>query len=941
MSLELIKYAFIAGEIPETFNGRADLEKYDLALSLARNWFVDYRGGLSTRPGLEFIDFTLGFDKDLHFVKFQFSDEIEDTYIILFGDGYIRFLQDGAYVLEAEKSVTALSIAAQAVFTSAGHGFLDGDLVKTSSFPGHYAANNRTMVVSGKTTNTFKLKDVWGNYLDTTGLSAYVSGGKVARVYTVTSTYLPADFFSLRTTQIRDRIRITGLGYAPTDLIRNDHTNWILTPVEIGASVTGPSGLSHTYSGSAGDWGYIYRITAVLQDGSETLPSAHYNVTATVNISADQGSITLSWNSVSGAKYYNIYRSMAIKCTGGTYTAKMSRGHQLGYVGRSYGGSFTDSNITPDFTVSPPNPRNPFVNKGIESVEVTAAGTGYTNASTISATDATGSGFSGYVVTSENGKLSAVVVESEGENYTNPSFTISTGTGGTVTATLTPAAGENPRFSSLFQQRLVYARTENDPLNVWGSRPNLFDDFSDSVVVVPDDSYEFELFSEKVTPITNLVPTRGGLLIGTNETIFLLTGSNNGTVKPTDAINDPHSYTGMSDLPVLRIDSDILYTEGRGNTVRLLTYNDTYKVYNGTDVSILSNHLFGRKKRIVAWDYAQEPFKLIHAVRSDGARLDFTLIKDQNIYAWTQIWTRGRIKDCIVMQENGEDQVYYIVERKIGGTLVKYIERAFRRSFTDVEETRCLDSGLETTSTQPAASLNFDSIEVGDATVTASASIFTADDEGKVIRGAGGKALIVNYVSGTEVEVSIERRFAEAVLPETASEPVPIESGDWTLSETVNSIGGLWHLEGETVTAVCDGKPVPDQLVTDGRITGIPFDFSMAYAGIPYICTARNLPLAFPQTPAVSRRKRVVGLGMRLYESLGLQVGPTLDDLRAPKERTDERWGEATRLQNGIRLLALDTEWDENSQTYFVQEEPFPCTILGFVLDLELGDDLD
>ncbi len=939
MSIELIKYAFVAGEISDTFHGRADLEKYDLALSFAQNWFVDYRGGLSTRPGLEFIDFVTDFSKAVKFFPFKFSTDIEDTYICVFGDHYVRFLQDGAYVLEAEKSISDLTVAPTAIFTSAAHGFANGDLVKTYSFPDHYLVNNRTAVVSDVTTNTFKLKDVFGNYISSAGLAAYTSGGKVARVYTVVSPFAAENLEAVRLTQIRDRLRLTSLTYSIYDLIRYDHTNWAFSEADLDNSTAGPTNVSHSYAGSAGSWGYIYRVTGILEDGTETLPSAHYFVTGTINIAAEEGSITLSWNSVDGAKYYNVYRSIAISYSGGTAAARMSRGHQLGYVGRSYGGSFTDSNITPDFTVSPPTPRNPFAKKGIQSIAITAPGTGYTNASVVSVTDTTGTGFQGYVVTSEGGKLSAIVVENEGSGYTNPSFTISVGTGATVVATLTEATGENPRFSSLFQQRLVYARTENSPLTLWGSKPNLFEDFSEGIVLSADDSYEFDLFSEKVTPITNLIPTRGGMLITTSETIFLLTGSNNGAVKATDALNDPHSYTGASDLPTLRVDSDILYVEGRGYTVRLLTYNDTYKVYNGEDVSLLSNHLFSADKRLIAWDYAQEPFKLVHGVRSDGTRLDFTLIKAQNVYAWTRATTRGRFKDCIVMQEHGQDRVYYIVERKIQGVMVKYIERAFRREFNDVEETRCLDSALEIPATYPAADITLSSVEIGSASVTASAGVFSADDVGSVIRGASGKATITAYNSSTSVDISIERRFKNAILPETENEPVPIESGDWNILPTVNSIGGLWHLEGRTVTAVCDGKPIYDRLITNGRIDDIEFDFSMAYAGEPYTCIARNLPLAFPNEPAVSRRKRVVGLGMRMFESLGIEAGPSLDDLRPMKERTDERWGEATRLRSGMRLLAIDPEWDENGQTYFVQYEPFPSTILGFVLDLEVGDD--
>ena len=56
MSNNLIQYAFGSGEISPKLYGRSDLEKYDLGVALAKNFFVDYNGGLSTRPGTEFLD---------------------------------------------------------------------------------------------------------------------------------------------------------------------------------------------------------------------------------------------------------------------------------------------------------------------------------------------------------------------------------------------------------------------------------------------------------------------------------------------------------------------------------------------------------------------------------------------------------------------------------------------------------------------------------------------------------------------------------------------------------------------------------------------------------------------------------------------------------------------------------------------------------------------
>src|SRR5690349_12753501 len=119
MSTDVVKYAFIAGEISPTLFGRSDLTKYDLGMAEAHNFFVDYRGGLSSRPGFQFCDFVKADDLDTRYAEFAFSPDIENTYLVLFGDEYIRFLQDGGYVLEDPLTITNV---AGAVLTSAAHG---------------------------------------------------------------------------------------------------------------------------------------------------------------------------------------------------------------------------------------------------------------------------------------------------------------------------------------------------------------------------------------------------------------------------------------------------------------------------------------------------------------------------------------------------------------------------------------------------------------------------------------------------------------------------------------------------------------------------------------------------------------------------------------------------------------------------------------------------
>lgn len=110
MSSDIQQNASISGELAENLWGRTDFEKYDYGWARAENWIVDYRGGLFSRPASEFIDiieWTEG--EDVKFVPFQFSPDTANTYLIVFTNDKVRFVQDGAYVLESDVTVTGVA----------------------------------------------------------------------------------------------------------------------------------------------------------------------------------------------------------------------------------------------------------------------------------------------------------------------------------------------------------------------------------------------------------------------------------------------------------------------------------------------------------------------------------------------------------------------------------------------------------------------------------------------------------------------------------------------------------------------------------------------------------------------------------------------------------------------------------------------------------------
>lgn len=936
MTIDLIKFAFVAGEISPNYFGRPDLTKFDLALAEGENWFVDYRGGVSTRPGSEFLDYLKDDDKPIKLIDFKFSSDLANTNVIILGHFYMRFAQDGAYVLETAKNITGLTSANPAVVTSTAHGFSDGDWVKIKNVNGLDNVNNETFIVANKTANTFQLKDAFGNNFCTVGHGAYVSGGTVARIYTVTTPWDSAHLEDLRHHQIRDNIRFTHKNYKIRNLVRTAVDNWTLSLFDFTTPIASPGAPTVSIANGSGTGSGAYAVTAVDKFGNESLPSP----LTLWGGSDDYTGATVAWTPVAGATSYNIYRTRVFVNT------TVNRGQSLGYVGRSAGALFIDTNIVPDFTRTPPEENNPFVDAGIDYVDVTAGGSNYNNSSTMSFTDANGTGATGHLVIgiptgASVGPIVGVVVTRAGSGYTAPSITLGgVGSGATFSIHLTPSMDNNPAVGAVFQQRQVFAATENDPLTIWGSRPARLSNFGTSAVTSASDSYEHEIDSDSVAPIRHLVPVRGGLIVINELGIWLLSGTNGAAVTPTNAQADSQAYKGATSLVPLKIDTDVLYQEGQGGAIRLLSYNDINKVYSGVDMSVLANHLFGVGKKIKSWAYSDEPFKLAWAARQDGIGLSFTLLKEQEVYAWMRQTTKGLYLDMLAVQEGDRKSIYTIVQRYVNGRWTKFFERFAPRDFKHVEESWCMDCGLALTPNYGSTTLQVAATEGDNVTVTASGVTFGGGDVGKILRAGGGKMEVITYTDSTHVQVKIIRPITDVVPQTEPLLPRPALPGEWSLDTPVSTLKGLRHLEGQTVRVLADGHVLQNRVVTNGQIT-IEQTATRIIVGLGYRALLKTLPITVPNAVVEDKRKRVVGIASRIHESRGIAFGVDLDNLYAMKERTNEDWGEPTELQEGVETVLVEPTWDDSGQFYVVQDNPLPATLLGFVVNTEIGDDDD
>jgi len=721
MSIPVIQTSFISGELAPSFLGRTDKPQYRNGGSTMRNYFVNYRGGASSRAGFAYVGMckqgapnaggtaTANPPRD---INFQYN--INQGFALEFGDQYMRVKFQGSYITESAKNVTAITRANPGVITSAGHGFNNGDWVFASSIGGMTEFNGLTWIVHNKTTNTFQLTDLFGNIVDTTSFLAFTSGGTFARIYTAVSPYAAIDLPYLKFTQSANIMNLvcwnqqTNTEYPPYNLQRVSDDNWTFTQVVFSATISPPSSVSAAATNSTTmDTWYSYIVTSIDQYGNESIASSKADVFNN-DISINAGSNTITWSNVTDAVQYNIYSATPVFVLT-PFADPGFVGVQYGLLGTAFGLSFTDTNIVADFTQTPPTHTDPFARGTIQNVVPTAAGTGYSQATIgYTVTTSTGTGFVGTPIVTPAGTFGGFLIENGGENYANTdTIAITGGTGGTATLTIGSQSGTYPGTVQYYQQRLVYADTINQPDTYFMSQTGLYANFDSSIPVIDSDAITGTPWGQQINGIQFLVPTINGLLTFTGNGVWLINGGSNVAITPSDQNAQAQAQIGCSAIvPPIYINLHVLYVQAKNSIVRDISYNFYFSVFQGTDITVFSSHLFFGYT-LLQWAYAEEPWKVVWAVRDDGVLLSLTYVKEQEVEGWARHDTNGLFVGVCSVIEPPVDAVYVITKRYIVGEGVwaYYSERADNRQWENVEDCFCVDAGLAYPMSYPNATL--------------------------------------------------------------------------------------------------------------------------------------------------------------------------------------------------------------------------------------------
>jgi len=501
--------------------------------------------------------------------------------------------------------------------------------------------------------------------------------------------------------------------------------------------------------------------------------------------------------------------------------------------------------------------------------------------------------------------------------------------------TLFNSANNYPGAVSYFEQRRIFAGTNNSPQTMWMTRSGTESDMSYSIPTEDTDRIKFRVAAREANTIRHVVPLTQ-LLALTSAAEWRISPVNSDIITPTTISVRPQSYIGASNVQPSIVNNTVIYCAARGGHVRELGYSWQASGFVTGDLSLRAPHLFDTYN-IVDMCYSKSPHPLLWFVSDNGRLLGLTYVPEQQVNAWHWHDTDGDFESCTAVAEGNEDSLYVIVNRTIGGVTKRYVERFATREITDIEDCFFVDSGLtydgtNTTSTTVTVTGGTAWSPSETLTITASSAIFAAGDVGDAIvltdsSGNKYRLTITAYTSATSVSARVDVTLAVALRG--------VATTTWAWAR--DSVSGLSHIEGKTVSILADGAVLPREVVTSGSVT-IDRPATVIHVGLPYDSDLQTMPISLNiDGSAQGRYKNINHAWLRVYKSSGIFVGPTTDKLTEVKQRTTEPYGTPPSLKTDEVDVELKPAWVAGGQVYVRQSDPLPVSVIGLTLDVVLG----
>ena len=184
--------------------------------------------------------------------------------------------------------------------------------------------------------------------------------------------------------------------------------------------------------------------------------------------------------------------------------------------------------------------------------------------------------------------------------------------------------------------------------------------------------------------------------------------------------------------------------------------------------------------------------------------------------------------------------------------------------------------------------------------------------------------------------------FSDFDFDETASTDFKFLDSHLSYSgSAVTSLSGLSHLEGQTVSILADGSAHANKTVSSGAIA-LDRSATKVCIGLPYDSILQTMRIEGGSLEGTSQGKikRISKVVLRLFETVGVKVGPSLTNLETIPFRTTSSNLSApvNTLIEGDKEIEFNDDYNSDGHIFIKQDQPLPASILAIYPTLVTSD---
>ncbi len=210
------------------------------------------------------------------------------------------------------------------------------------------------------------------------------------------------------------------------------------------------------------------------------------------------------------------------------------------------------------------------------------------------------------------------------------SWTLASPTFTETSSTVISSSNNYPSTVTFFEERLVFAGSNNNPQTIWFSKSGDYENLT--VGTDADHAMIYTIASNQVNAIRYMSSQRS-LILGTTGGEFIVTASGSSEpLTPTNIQIKKQANYGTSKIQPAQVGNVTLFLQRAKRKVRELTYNYDSDSYVAPDLTILAEHI--TDSGIKEMSYQQEPHGILWCVRNDGQLCGLTYQRTENVIGW-------------------------------------------------------------------------------------------------------------------------------------------------------------------------------------------------------------------------------------------------------------------------------------------------------------------